>query len=98
MMGLIRYRMDLIQLSNGTKEFYKKTTDMDVQVSDQISDMISFMSGKDGQIMFFTSSKNEHVKSVQFVIKTSCFEKKNHNISKSKTIHKTSFLRILFGL
>lgn len=80
-------------MANGMKEFYEKTKNMDVQVSDQICDMISFMSGKDGQIVFFTSSKNEHVKSVQFVIKTSSIEKKNHNISKSKTIHKTSFLR-----
>lgn len=96
--GINTLQNESIQLSNGTKEFYEKTTDMDVQVSDQISDMISFMQGKDGQIMFFTSSKNEHVKSVQFVIKTSCFEKKNHNISKSKTIHKTSIVRKLFGL
>lgn len=86
-----------IQLGNGTKEFYEKTIDMDVQVSDQIKDMISSMSGKDGQIVSFTSSKNEHVKSVQFVIKTSSI-KKNHSFSKSKTTHKTSFLRKLLKL
>ena len=60
---------------DGTNEFYENTKDMDTQVQDTIDDMLSSISGSDSDVVSFVSDKNENVKDVQFVIKTTAIKK-----------------------
>ncbi len=60
---------------DGTNEFYENTKDMDTQVQDTIDDMLSSISGSGSDVVSFVSDKNENVKDVQFVIKTTAIKK-----------------------
>ena len=64
-----------VEMQDGTKEFYDKTYDMDTQVRDQIDDMLAEISGSDDPVVSFVSGKNGEIASVQFVIKTAAIEK-----------------------
>lgn len=63
-----------VTLSDGTEEFYKKTSDMDTQVEDSIDTMIDSISGSGVDVVSFVSDK-KNVESVQFVIQTAAIEK-----------------------
>ena len=62
-------------MSDGTSEFYNQTSDLDVQVQNQIDEMIASISGEQTEVVSFVSDKNTNVDSVQFVIKTAAIEK-----------------------
>lgn len=58
------------ELKDGTGEFVSKTDGMDTQVSDEIDNMLSGITGEDTPTVSFVSEQNTNVKSVQFVIQT----------------------------
>ncbi|MGN0151123.1 MAG: hypothetical protein ACI39Q_01505 [Wujia sp.] len=57
-------------LKDGTGEFVDKTSDMDTQVSDEIDDIKSSITGQDIETVSFVSEQNTNIKAVQFVITT----------------------------
>ncbi len=63
------------KLANGTAEFSDKTSNIDEQISDEIDNMISSVTGNDAETVSFISEKNTNVGSVQFVIKTAAIKK-----------------------
>lgn len=62
------------ELKSGTEEFVSKTDGMDTQVSDEIEDITTSMTGKDVETVSFVSQQNTNIKSVQFVIQTEGIE------------------------
>ena len=62
------------KLKDGTSKFKKKTAHLDTDVTDQINDLVSKISGDTSIPISFVSSENTKVQSVQFVIKTSAIE------------------------
>lgn len=73
--GAVTLSDGTVTLKDGTNEFYENTKDMDTQVQDTIDDMLSSISGSDSDVVSFVSDKNENVKDVQFVIKTTAIKK-----------------------
>lgn len=58
------------ELKSGTEEFVSETDGMDTQVSDEIDNITTSMTGKDVETVSFVSKQNTNIKSVQFVIQT----------------------------
>lgn len=90
-----------VDLKNGTGEFKEKTSNMDTQVSDQIDEVLSKLTGDGSKPVSFVSNENTEVQSVQFVIKTNDIEiqkmvDNTEKIRKTLTIWQ-KFLN-LFGL
>ncbi len=73
--GVVKLYEGLAELSSGANGLNSKTSDMDVQIEEQIDCMLSAISGGNTELKSFVSDKNKNVKSVQFVIKTSAIEK-----------------------
>lgn len=73
--GAVTLSDGTVTLKDGTNEFYENTKDMDTQVQDTIDDMLSSISGSGSDVVSFVSDKNENVKDVQFVIKTTAIKK-----------------------
>ncbi|MGN1388818.1 MAG: hypothetical protein ACI4WR_04155 [Bulleidia sp.] len=63
------------ELADGTSGFADQTSDMDTQISGEIDDITSSITGEDTGTVSFVSAENTNVKSVQFVIKTAAIEK-----------------------
>lgn len=59
-----------VDLAEGTTEFKDETANMNTEVQEEIDEILSELSGDDKDVESFASSKNEEIKSVQFVIKT----------------------------
>lgn len=99
--GVDRLYGGTVDLKNGTGEFKDKTADMDTQVSSQINDTLSTLTGDGSQPVSFVSSQNTDVQSVQFVIKTADIAVKKQASAPAK---KTAALSLwdkllnLFGL
>jgi X-X-X-Leu-X-X-Gly heptad repeat protein len=66
-------REGLAEYKNGTAELQGGTKDMDSQISEQIDQLLSEISGGD-EVKSFVSDKNTDVDSVQFVLKTGAIE------------------------
>lgn len=62
------------KLSDGTRELKDKTSGMDTQIEEKIDNVIDSIEGGSDDVVSFVSDKNDQVKSVQFVIKTSAIE------------------------
>lgn len=89
------------ELANGTAEFSNKTSNIDEQISDEIDNMISSVTGNDAETVSFISEKNTSVGSVQFAIKTAAVEKAETEVSSAVKETKLTFwqkLLRLFGL
>ena len=78
------------QMADGTNEFYDKTYNLDSEVREKIEDMIDEISGGDEPVVSFVSDKNDNVKSVQFVIKTTEIKKNNETVSETDNTVKKS--------
>ena len=63
------------ELKEGTAELRSETSDMDTRLEDEINKAIDDMMGKNYKVRSFVSSKNTHVESVQFIMKTSAIRK-----------------------
>lgn len=63
-----------VDLKNGTGEFKEKTSNIDTQVSEQIDEVLSKLTGDGSKPVSFVSDENTQVQSVQFVIKTNDIE------------------------
>ena len=66
--GVKKYTEGVSKLHTGTEELYSKTKNIKGEVKDKINEEVG--KNSDGEIESFASSKNENVKSVQFVIRT----------------------------
>lgn len=89
------------ELANGTAEFSSKTANIDEQISDEIDNVISPVTGNNAETVSFISEKNTNVGSVQFVIKTAAVEKAEAAVSGAAKETKLTFwqkLLRLFGL
>ncbi len=89
------------ELANGTAEFSNKTSNIDEQISDEIDNMISSVTGNNAETVSFISEKNTSVGSVQFAIKTAAVEKAETEVSNAVKETKLTFwqkLLRLFGL
>jgi len=86
------------EMLNGTTEFYNKTSDMDVQVQNQIDEMIASISGDETETVSFVSDKNTNVESVQFVIKTDSIKKATVEVPKDNEVQKKTFWQKLIAL
>ena len=89
------------ELANGTAEFSNKTSNIDEQISDEIDNVISSVTGNNAETVSFISEKNTNVGSVQFVIKTAAVEKAETTVSSTAKEAKLTFwqkLLRLFGL
>lgn len=90
-----------VDLKNGTGEFKEKTSNINTQVSDQIDEVLSKLTGDGSKPVSFVSNENTEVQSVQFVIKTNDIEvqKMIDNTKKTKKVLTVwqKFLN-LFGL
>ena len=58
------------ELKDGTGELRSETDGMDDEISDQIDDLISSITGDESETISFVSDKNTNVDAVQFVIQT----------------------------
>ena len=86
------------ELADGTSEFSDKTADMDTQISDQIDEMTSSLTGSDEDSVSFVSEKNTDVDSVQFVIKTDAVEKPDTSAVTSTEEKQMTFMEKLLHL
>ena len=89
------------ELKNGTGELSGETAGMDSQITDQIDEMISSVSGGYDEVVSFVSPKNTNVSSVQFVMKTPAIKVKEEAAVTEQDITKKSFwekLLMLFGI
>ena len=89
------------ELKDGTGELNSETAGLDTQITDQIDEMISSVSGGSGEVVSFVSVKNTNVSSVQFVMKTPAIKVKEDEESTQQDITKKSFwekLLMLFGI
>lgn len=68
--GVIALYEGTTQLSEGTGELRSETEGMDEEITTQIEDLISTISGDAKENVSFVSDKNTNVKAVQFVIQT----------------------------
>lgn len=88
--GIVSLNDGTKELKDGTSEFYDKTADLDTQVQEQIDSMLDDISGGDEPAVSFVSDKNENVKSVQFVIKTSEIKKADESsVTTDETVKKS---------
>ena len=62
------------KLHAGTDEFAGRTSGLDTQVSDVISNMTNSLTGANVENMSFTDARNTNIKAVQFVIQTAAVE------------------------
>ena len=89
------------ELKDGTGELSGETAGMDTQITDQIDEMISSVSGGSDKVVSFVSPKNTNVSSVQFVMKTPAIKVKEEAAPTEQDITKKSFwekLLMLFGI
>ncbi len=89
------------ELKDGTGELNSETAGMDSQITEQIDEMISSVSGGSGEVISFVSPKNTNVSSVQFVMKTPAIKVKEEEAATEQDITKKSFwekLLMLFGI
>lgn len=68
--GVIALYDGTSELNEGTGELRSETAGMDTEISDQIDELLSMISGGDSETVSFVSDKNTNVKAVQFVIQT----------------------------
>ena len=68
--GITQLYGGTVDLKDGTGTFKDKTTNLNSDVSKQIDDVLSKLTGDNSAPVSFISSKNTNVKSVQFVLKT----------------------------
>lgn len=61
-------------LKDGTQAFADQTADLNTEVSDEISTMVTAMMGSDVETKSFASGKNVNIQSVQFVLQTEAIE------------------------
>ena len=88
-------------LANGTSAFVDQTAGMNTQISDEIDEITSGVTGSGAEVRSFVSAQNTHVDSVQFVIKTAAIEKTDIEVSKPVEEAPLTFwqkLLRLFGL
>ncbi len=88
----------LMTYTDGAKQLYSSTSDMDSQVQDQIDSILSSLGGGSEAAASFVSDKNTDVKSVQFVIKTDAIEKAENKKSVEKEKKDESFIQKLVDL
>lgn len=62
------------ELADGTGLLTEKTSDMNVQIREEIDSVTASVSGSDAEVVSFVSDQNTRVASVQFVIKTAAIE------------------------
>jgi len=58
------------ELNNGTEALYESTNDLPDEMQEEIDEMIAEYDHSDFDPVSFTSAENEHVNSVQFVLRT----------------------------
>ena len=88
----------LITYTDGAKQLYSSTSDMDSQVQEQIDSILSSLGGGSETAASFVSDKNTDVKSVQFVIKTDAIEKAETRKSVEKRKKNENFIQKLADL
>lgn len=89
------------ELKSGTQEFSDETNGINGEVSDEIQQMTSEMTGENVDIVSFASSKNTNIQSVQFVIETEDIQVNTENTVVANTEKDLNFwdkLMQLFGL
>lgn len=87
-----------VALQDGTVQLYEETKDMPAEMQAQINEMIGEFDKSDFTPVSFTSSKNEDVHSVQFVIKTSSIEKKEEETKTAEPEEEKGFWDLLLDL
>lgn len=73
--GLLALKEGLVTYQMGTAEFREGTATMDDEMASKIDEMIKEFMGDDSPLISFTSSKNDHIDTVQFFYKTAPIEK-----------------------
>ena len=95
--GVKKYTEGVSKLHTGTEELYSKTKNIKGEVKDKINEEVG--KNSDGEIESFASSKNENVKSVQFVIRTGEVKKlQKEKVVPEKIEEKAGFLEKLANL
>ena len=95
--GVKKYTEGVSKLHTGTEELYSKTKNIKGEVKDKINEEVG--KNSDGEIESFASSKNENVKSVQFVIRTGEVKKlQKEKVVPEKIEEKAGFFEKLANL
>lgn len=99
--GIKQLRDGLVAYKDGTKSLRSGTSDLDTEIDGMVDDILSGISGDDGQVHSFVSVKNTDVTAVQFVLKTGGIEAPEVQKPAPQTVGKLTFwqrLLKLFGL
>ena len=95
--GVKKYTEGVSKLHTGTEELYSKTKNIKGEVKDKINEEVG--KNSDGEVESFASSKNENVKSVQFVIRTGEVKKfQKEKVVPEKIEEKAGFFEKLANL
>ncbi|WP_071394991.1 hypothetical protein [Bacillus tuaregi] len=74
------------ELHDGTAELYESTSDLPGQMKEKVDEMIADYDKSDFDAESFVSSENEHVESVQFVLKTESIEYEKQETKKEPVL------------
>ncbi|RSD28858.1 YhgE/Pip domain-containing protein [Mesobacillus subterraneus] len=86
------------ELHNGTNELHQETKDLPEQMQNEINEMIQEYDKSDFEPVSFVSSKNEKVKTVQFVIKTESIQLEEQKTKKAVPVKEKGFWDLLMDL
>lgn len=73
--GIKNLRDGLNEYKQGTRQLREGTKDMVSMIDARLAEILSIISGGDGEIVSFVSEKNTNVNAVQFVLKTDSINK-----------------------
>ncbi|MCD8004591.1 MAG: hypothetical protein LUE91_02920 [Oscillospiraceae bacterium] len=88
-------------LDDAISQLYGETSTLDMRVQEQIDELLSSLSGGEGECVSFVSEKNTNVTSVQFVLKTAAIEQAEEETPEDSGEEQLTFwqkLLRLFGL
>lgn len=99
--GIEQLNLGIKLYQGGTSEFKNSTSNLKTEINDQIDAMLAEFTGKNSELVSFTSTKNSQVQSVQFFFRTQNIKAPKAEATKAPEPKKTSFwqrLLKLFGL
>lgn len=87
-----------VEMKDGTGELYEETEGMDQEISDQIDELLSTITGEDETVVSFVSDKNTNVDAVQFVIQTEAVETEEESVIENKEEDKMTIWEKIINL
>lgn len=87
-----------VEMKDGTGELYEETEGMDQEISDQIDELLSTITGGDETVVSFVSDKNTNVDAVQFVIQTEAVETEEESVIENEEEDKMTIWEKIINL